>query len=183
MKFNKSLVWYFFILIVAAALYRVSPLRTYGFAPHIAMALFGGAVIKNKAWAFALPIFSMFLSDLLYQGLFLNGLSPIQGFYDGQLVNYLVLASVVVVGFLMKRVTIPNILLHSILAPTWFFLLSNFTVWLGSVNIAQTWAGLMKTYTLGLPFYRASIVGTLVFSAIFFGAYYLVGDKKKLAKA
>ncbi len=88
MKINKSIVITLILLIVVAALYRVIPDRRMGFAPHIAMALFGGSVVKDKRWAFALPIFSMFLSDLLYQGLFNAGISSTPGFYDGQFTNY-----------------------------------------------------------------------------------------------
>lgn len=183
MKLNKSSIWYLVILIIAAALYRVSPLREYGFAPHIAMALFGGAVVKDRKWAFALPLFSMFVSDVLYEVLYINGLSTIKGLYSGQWLNYLVLASVVIIGFFMKRITVVNVLLYSLIAPTWFFLLSNFTVWLGASTIPQTWEGLMQTYVLGVPFYRASIYGTLIFSTIFFGAYYLLNRKKSVAVA
>lgn len=183
MKLNKTAIWYLIILIVTAALYRVTPLRDYGFAPQIAMALFGGAVIKDRKWAFALPLFSMFVSDALYEVLFQNGLSPIKGFYSGQWINYLVFATVVVVGFFMKRITITNVLLYSIIAPTWFFLLSNFTVWAGAKTIPQTWSGLMETYALGVPFYRQSVVATLIFSTVFFGAWYVLNRKKSVAVA
>ena len=183
MKLNKTTIWYLVILIVAAAVYRISPLRDYGFAPQYAMALFGGAVIKDRKWAFALPLFSMFISDALYEILFQYGLSPIKGFYSGQWLNYLVFATVVVVGFFMKRITVLNVFIYSLIAPTWFFLLSNFTVWLGTTAIAKTWAGLMTTYELGIPFYKASIWGTLIFSTVFFGAYYLLNRKKSVAIA
>jgi len=183
MKLNKTTIWYLVILIIVAAVYRVTPLREYGFAPHIAMALFGGAVIKDRKWAFALPLFSMFVSDALYEILYQNGMSSIQGFYSGQWLNYLVFASVVVVGFFMKRITIVNIFIYSLIAPTWFFLLSNFTVWLGAKTIPQTWAGLMETFALGVPFYRQSIFATILFSAVFFGAYYLLNRKKSVAIA
>jgi hypothetical protein len=181
MKLNKTTIWYLIILIVTAALYRVTPLRDYGFAPQIAMALFGGAVIKDRKWAFALPLFSMFVSDALYEVLFQNGMSPIKGFYSGQWINYLVFATVVVVGFFMKRITITNVLVYSIIAPTWFFLLSNFTVWAGARMIPQTWNGLMETYALGVPFYRQSVVATLIFSTVFFGAWYVLNRKKSVA--
>jgi len=183
MKLNKTSIWYLVILIIVAAVYRVTPLREYGFAPHIAMALFGGAVIKDRKWAFALPLFSMFVSDALYEILYQNGMSSIQGFYSGQWLNYLVIASVVIVGFFMKRINIVNIFVYSLIAPTWFFLLSNFTVWLGAKTIPQTWAGLMETYTLGVPFYRQSIFATILFSTVFFGAYYLLNRKKSVAVA
>src|SRR5689334_19410164 len=146
MKINKSTIWYLVILIVVTAVFRVSPMRAYGFAPHIPLALFGGAIIKDRKWAFALPLFSLFLSDLLYQLMYVNGLSPIQGFYSGQWVNYLVMGSVVFVGFFIRRLTITNVLAGSLIAPTWFFLLSNFTVWFGASSIPQTWAGLLTTY-------------------------------------
>jgi len=183
MKLNKTTIWYLVILIIVAAVYRITPLREYGFAPHIAMALFGGAVIKDRKWAFALPLFSMFVSDALYEILYQNGMSSIQGFYSGQWLNYLVLASVVTVGFFMKRISIVNIFVYSLIAPTWFFLLSNFTVWLGAKTIPQTWSGLMETYALGVPFYRQSIFATILFSTVFFGAYYLLNRKKSVAVA
>ena len=183
MKLNKTAIWYLIILIIAAAIYRVIPNRPFGFAPHIAMALFGGAVIKDRKWAFALPLFSMFVSDALYEILYQNGLSTIKGFYSGQLLNYLVFGSVVIVGFFMKRINIVNVFVYSLIAPTWFFLLSNFTVWLGATTIPQTWAGLIETYALGVPFYRWSIVATVLFSAVFFGAYYLLNRKRTVAVA
>ena len=70
MKSSKSLIVTMIVLIVLAALYRVIPNRPLGFAPQIAIALFAGSMITDKKWAFALPVFSMFLSDLIYQGLF-----------------------------------------------------------------------------------------------------------------
>src|SRR6478672_10549542 len=126
MKSNKSLILTMLVLIVMAALYRIVPGRPYGFAPQIAMALFGGAVIKDRKWAFALPIFSMFLSDLLYQALYNAGISPIYGFYEGQWLNYLLFAVMVLIGFAIRKINVLNVLLASLAAPTVFFLLSNF---------------------------------------------------------
>src|SRR5829696_4007339 len=103
MKLTKNFLVIFVLLIIAAALYRVIPGRPWGFAPHIAMALFGGAVIKDKKWAFALPVFSMFISDLLYQFLYANGLSDTPGFYEGQLVNYMLFIGITCLGFFMRR--------------------------------------------------------------------------------
>ena len=67
MKLNKSVLLSFGLLILAASLYRAWPDRPYGFAPQMAMALFGGAVIKDKKLAFLLPLLSMLISDLFYQ--------------------------------------------------------------------------------------------------------------------
>ena len=120
MKSNKNLLITFIVLVVVASLYRVIP-RPVNFAPHIAMALFAGAVIKDKKWAFALPIFSMFFSDLLYQVLYNYGLSDRPGFYVGQWQNYLLFAGITMIGFLIKKIRFVNVLLASVAAPTVFF--------------------------------------------------------------
>ncbi len=52
MKIDKSTTVSFILLIVIASLYRVMPRRPLGFAPQIAMALFGGATIKDKKLCF-----------------------------------------------------------------------------------------------------------------------------------
>ena len=64
---------------------------------------FGGAVLKDKKLAFLLPLLSMLLSDLLYQVLFINGFTPIAGFYSGQVENYLLFSSLTVVGFFVNK--------------------------------------------------------------------------------
>ena len=183
MKLTKNFLLVFILLIVAAALYRIIPGRPWGFAPHVAMALFGGAVIKDKKWAFALPVFSLFLSDLLYQLLFINGLTGIPGFYEGQWVVYLLFIGITCLGFFIKRITVGNIISYSFLAPTVFFLLSNFAVWIGGGGWQRpkTFEGLMMCYADGIPFFQGSLLGTLVFGAVFFSVYYML-RKKELAE-
>jgi hypothetical protein len=177
MKLNKSIAWTLLLLVVVAALYRIIPGRQFGFAPQWAMAIFAGAVVKDRKWAIILPVLSMFISDLLYQVLYMNHLSQIPGFYTGQWINYLLFASVTFFGFLIKKVTITNVAILSLVAPTYFFIVSNFFTWAGVgdyVEYPKTFSGLMACYTAGLPFYKTSLWATLVFSAILFGSYYLV---------
>ena len=181
MKISKQVVFSFILLIVIASLYRVMPGRQglYGFAPQIAMAIFGGAVIKDKKLAFLLPLLSMFLSDALYEILYRNGIGNIQGFYQGQITNYILFGAMTVFGFFIKRIKVSQILLASLAAPTAFFILSNFFVWLSSspdagYNRPKTFNGLMMCFNDGLPFfYPWSIISTLLFSTILFGGYYL----------
>ena len=188
MKSNKSLIWTMVALIVIAALYRIIPGRPWGFAPQIAMALFGGAVIKDKKWAFALPIFSMFLSDLLYQGLYKAGITPIYGFYDGQWLNYCLFALMVVIGFAVKKINFVNVLAASVTAPTVFFLLSNFITWSGMAGLRGldrpfTVEGLLMAYADGLPFYKGALLSTVFFSTLLFGGYYLLTRNNNTAGA
>jgi hypothetical protein len=80
-----------------------------------------------------------------------------------------------------------NIAVASFAAPTAYFLISNFMVWLsgtGGLQRPKTFDGLMMCFADGLPFYKNSIAGTLFFSALFFGSYYLIKQymlKPKLA--
>lgn len=181
MKVNKPLVISLILTVLLSALYRIMPNRPYGFAPQIAIAIFSGALfVKDKKWAFMMPLLSMFLSDLLYEVLYRNGLSEIQGFYTGQWVNYLLFTGMTVFGFMIRtNKKVAGTLVAALAAPTAYFLLSNFMVWLGGGGLLRpkTFAGLLLSYTDGLPFYKNSVIATLVFSAILFGCYYLVKNK------
>ncbi|WEK33788.1 MAG: hypothetical protein P0Y53_14950 [Candidatus Pseudobacter hemicellulosilyticus] len=182
MKTNKKLILAVLLMVVVAAVYRVIPGRPLGFAPQLAIALFSGAIFKDRKLAFSMPLLSILLSDLLYQVLYMTGASAIPGFYDGQWINYILLASVTVFGLLIRRITVTNVLVMSLLAPTYFFLVSNFLTWVGVgayIDYPKTWAGLMTCYTMALPFYKGSIMATLVFSTVLFGSWYLVSRKEK----
>lgn len=186
MKLNKSLLLSFCLLILAASLYRAWPDRPYGFAPQMAMALFAGALIKDKRAAFLLPLLSMLISDLFYQVLYINGLSEIKGFYSGQWINYLLIAAVTAFGFLLKKITAVRVTLFSIGGSVIFFLLSNGAVWAGGGGLGRpkTFDGLLLCYYDGLAFlkdyglikgfYGNLFIGDLFFTAILFGSFFLL---------
>lgn len=186
MKLNKSVVVSFGLLVLAASLYRAWPDRPYGFAPQMAMALFAGAVIKDKRLAFLLPLLSMLFSDALYQILYMNGLTEIAGFYEGQWVNYLLIAGVTAFGFLLKKITALRVTLFSLSSSIIYFLASNFSVWAGGGGFERpkTFNGLLQCYYDGLLFYRDYglikgfygniFLGDLFFCALLFGSFYLL---------
>lgn len=186
MKLNKSSLIAFLLLIVVASLYRVWESRPYGFAPQIAMAIFGGAIIKDKKLAFILPLLSMLLSDALYQLLYINGISDIQGFYKGQWQLYLIFAGLTVFGFLLRRVNIPRVLGFSLGGSMIFFIVSNLLVWIGGGGLGRplTFDGLLLCYGDAIAFYRDYglingfvgniFIGDLFFSAVLFGTYYFI---------
>lgn len=186
MKENKSLILSFGLLVLAASLYRVWPDRPYGFAPQMAMALFGGAVVKDKRLAFFLPLLSMLVSDVLYQILYANGLTQIKGFYRGQWLNYGLIAGVTVFGFFLKKMTALRVAAFSLGASLIFFLASNFSVWAGGGGLQRpkTFDGLMQCYYDGLAFlkdygllkgfYGNLFIGDLFFCTLLFGGFYLL---------
>lgn len=188
MKLNRSLIISLVLTVFLSAIYRAMPNRPWGFAPQFAIALFAGALfVKDKKWAFIIPLVSMFLSDLLYQALYVNGLTEIQGFYTGQWKNYLLFTSLTMFGFLLKKGKPFQVLAASLATPTTFFLVSNFMVWSGGggLNRPKTVEGLIQCYADAIPFYGNSLIATVVFSAILFGGYYLLNQysaKKALVK-
>lgn len=181
MKLNRSNLLVLFILILACALYRVWDSRPMGFAPQIAMALFAGSITKDKRFAFLFPILSLFISDLVYQLLYTQGLSTIKGFYSGQWQNYLLIASITIIGFFINKNKIGQIFIGSLAGAVYFFLISNFMVWIGGgwdINnqpYPGSFNGLMLCYSEALPFFKWSVLSTLVFNGIFFGSFYLLG--------
>jgi len=192
MKLIKSNLLILFILILACALYRVWDNRPMGFAPQIAMALFAGSVSKDKRFAFLFPILSLFISDLLYQFLYSQGLSTIKGFYHGQWENYLLIASITVIGFFINKNKIGQIFIGSLAGAVYFFLISNFMVWIGGgwdINnqpYPRSFSGLMLCYSEALPFFKWSVLSTLLFNGVFFGSFYLLGKsvlKKEMQTA
>jgi len=192
MKLNKSNLLILFILILACALYRIWDSRPMGFAPQIAMALFAGSVSKDKRFAFLFPILSLFISDLLYQFLYSQGLSTIKGFYSGQWQNYLLIASITIIGFFINKNKIGQIFVGSLAGAVYFFLISNFMVWVGGgwdINnqpYPRSFSGLMLCYTEAMPFFKWSVLSTLLFNGIFFGSFYLLGKsvlKKEMQAA
>jgi hypothetical protein len=188
MKITKSTIWAFVLLIVAGALYRAWPGRPFTFAPQVAMAIFGGAVIKDKRLAFLLPLLSLLISDALYEVLYSLGQTPIKGYYQGQWATYLVLAGVTLFATLMKRVNVKNIVGFTLSGSVIFFIFSNFFVWLGHAGYQRpmTFNGLMLCYGDGLAFFRDQgiisgfygngLLGDLIFSFALFGSYYLINS-------
>ena len=179
MKQHKTIFWSILLLVVIAALYRVIPGRPNGFAPQWAMAIFAGAVIKNRKWAFAVPVLSMFISDVLYQLLYWLGVASFGGFYEGQWQNYLLFGVLVLVGMAIRKVNVLQVGLACVAAPSIYFILSNFLVWAsnsGTLGLGRpkTFDGLMLCYNDGIPFYLTSVMATFVFSLILFGTYWIL---------
>jgi hypothetical protein len=181
MKLNKSNFIILLFLVIAASLYRVWDGRPMGFAPQIAMALFAGSVCRDKRFAFLFPVLSMLISDLIYQFLYVQGLTPIKGFYGGQWQNYLLIASVTIIGFFISKNKISHIIAGSLGGAVYYFIISNFFVWFGGgldINnqpYEKSFNGLITCFTAALPFFKWSLVSTLLFNVVFFGSFYYLG--------
>lgn len=176
MKISKFNIYTFLMLVLVAAAYRAIPGRPWGFAPQFAMAIFSGAVIKDKKFAFAFPMLSLLISDIFYQLLFIAGIFEIPGLYNGMVSNYILFGALTVVGFFTNAEKVSSIAKSAVSAPTLFFIVSNLMVWMGNGGYQRpkNTVGLLQTYIDGLPFYANSILATVVFGSILFGAHQLI---------
>lgn len=174
MKKQTSFFWIALIIILVAAMLRLW-IYPSNFSPVIAMALFGGAVFKDKKLAFLLPLLAMFISDVAME---LSGIA--KGFWGwGQLTGYGILCLITVLAFNLKKPNVKNVLLYAVAASLVFYALSNATVWLFDSHqmYARNWQGFVNCMVAGIPFIKNTLLATLVFSGILFGGYALLTEK------
>jgi len=168
MKINGRFLVFVLILVGLTTLCKIefgADLTWSGFSPVIAIALFSGLIIRQRGMSFFLPLVALFVSDLVIHLLHQLGEFPYAGLYHGQWKVYLILLSATLIGWLLKGRNYVSLLLGAIAAPTVFFLLSNFMVWMGSggVMYSNDLKGLVECYVAAIPFYRNALTATLLF--------------------
>ena len=178
MKLSKQTILFYFILIAVTVIVKVicaPQINLSGFSSVFAVALFAGITTKNKTNAFLLPLVALFLSDVILQGLNALNLFPYSGFYSGQVINYALFILITLIGIAFRNYKTAGIFAAAIIAPTVFFLLSNFIVWKTqgtAMGYSNDINGLMQSYVFGLPFYRNSIISTIIFLPAFIAVYH-----------
>lgn len=169
MKYTNIIIAAVLIFMAAASRVIFSEAHLYNFTPIGALGLFSGAVLKDKRFAFLLPLLAMFAADLFFQ-FFTN--TP--GFYDiSQFFTYGGLAIATAIGFGMNDIKPTKVLGYTLGASTVFFLVSNFGYFLHGWN-GYSFSGLSKTYIDAIPFYKNTMIGDLAGSIILFGVYALL---------
>ncbi|MBI5858553.1 MAG: hypothetical protein HZB42_13015 [Sphingobacteriales bacterium] len=189
MNINRRLILFTIILIalqVCCKLLFANNPDLSGLSPFVAIALFSGFIVKEKNMSFLLPLLALFISDAVIHILYLNNLFGFAGFYGGQWKNYLLLLAVTAIGWILKGRNYSTLTAGAIAAPTLYFLVSNFMVWQATSEAvyARSFNGLMACYDAGIPFYRNSLIATVVFLPLIIVAYnYLTRNKAELKLA
>jgi hypothetical protein len=148
-------------MILFAAIIRIVP-HPWNLAPVGAMALFSGAVIRNRWVAFLFPLLALLAGDFFV------------GFHVLMPVVYAsFLISVTIGSWLRNNRTIVRLRGAVLLGAAQFFLITNFGVWLFLQTYPKTFAGLAACYVAGLPLFWNTLAGDAFFSTMFFGALYL----------
>ncbi|MFA7327720.1 MAG: DUF6580 family putative transport protein [Candidatus Kapaibacterium sp.] len=124
-------------------------------------ALFGGAIVKSKKIALAVPIVAVFLSDLVL------------GLHELMIAVYLCLGIFMYMGMKLNRKNSKSVATNAIASAVIFFNVTNFSVWAFGGIYEQNLSGLMLSYSLALPFFNWNMLSTLLFSGVLFGAYSL----------
>lgn len=168
-------------IVLLAALSRILP-HPYNFSPVTAMALFAGAQLGRKWIAFLLPLLSLLISDLV---LSFNGGAYGTYFSNGGFIPvYISFMLVTLLGTGMKKYNWSNVLSSSITASLLFFAVSNLGYWYEGVLYPVTFAGLVQSYVMAIPFYKWTLLGDLCYSSLFFAAFSFIQSRKpELLKA
>ncbi len=162
---------------VFAVLYRLLPYvpgldRYYpwNLVPVGALALFAGSRLRSpRAWL--VPLAVMLASDLLlWYPLAQKGMSA---FSWGTPLIYASYAVYVLLGRMIRQGELSPAVIGgaALLAGVQFFLITNFTLWLGGGLYPRTLAGLQSCYLAAVPFYRQTLAGDLLYSAAFFALH------------
>jgi len=153
------------LLIIAAIIFVAALFRLFtnipNFTPIAAIALFGGAYITRKSYAFLVPFIALFVTDLII------------GFHGFMLAVYFSFALTVGIGILIsKNVKVLTVIGGAVASAVLFFIITNFAVWASTPYYTKDIAGLLQCYTLAIPFFHNSLIGDLLYSGVLFGAFY-----------
>ncbi len=155
------------LFVLAAATSRLLP-HPPNFTAVPAMALFSGALFGWRWLAFAVPLLSMALSDIVL-GLFVYGVDA----FVGAAPVYLCIAAMVWIGLHSER-SVRGVLLGAVLSTVTFFLVTNLSVWAFQGLYSRTPAGLALCYAAAIPYALNMLASTLVYGLALFGLWAVV---------
>ena len=139
-------------LILILALSRLMP-HPDNFTPIIALAIMSSYFFRNVNFSYVVMLFSMLLADFFI------------GFYSHMVFVYLSLFLIVLIFFkISKKMNYKNLFIFSFFGSVIFFLISNFGVWLVGNLYERNINGLMECYFMAIPFFKNTIISTLIFS-------------------
>ena len=155
-KLIKKYQNYFFpvLVIIALSFARIIP-HPSNFTPILAVGIFSGFYFKNFIFSFFIVIFSMFLGDVYL------------GFHSTMFFTYTSLSLAVLIGFFIKKLNFKEVVFGGLASSACFFIITNFGVWILSPMYEKSFAGLMHSYIMGIPFFHNTLISTLLYLLLF----------------
>ena len=145
----------------------------YNFTPVTAIALFGGAYLSRR-YAVILPLALMVISDIFI------------GLHDTIFFTWGSVILIALLGTQIKDRKTPAIVLgSSLVSALLFFIITNFGAWLSDLY-PHNFNGLIDCYTLAIPFFRTTLISSVLYGVILFGSYELIAaavKRTRFAKA
>ena len=163
-------------IIIVGILTRVIP-HVPNFVPVEGLTLFGAAYLKRKEFAYIMPVLLIYLSDLVINNttarIYFTEHDGFIWFSNYMIYSFISLILIVLAGrIILKKILAANVVVSALAASIIFFLISNFGIWVHSTTFySKDLSGLMTAYIAGLPFLKTSMISTLLFTCILFGAY------------
>ncbi len=151
---NKIFYLIFFGIILALA--RLIP-HPPNFSLIIASAIMAPILIKSRFFAISITLVAMFFTDIIV------------GFHPYMLVIYLTIASISLLSPIKRK--LKNFMIFSIFASLWFFIITNFAVWLAWDYYPKSIEGLISCYVLAIPFFINTLISSILFTTILFYLY------------
>jgi len=166
-KRNKLFFWIVIAVVSMGMLTRVFGLPS-NVSPMLAVILFGAAYFSRKSWSIALPIGLYFLVDL-----YLNNVVYAQYFDGFQLIGsvgvYLSIAAIIALSiFTLRKVSLISVFMTSLSAAIVFFLVTNFFSMVILPEYTKDLSGLLMSYEAAIPFFRGTLISTMIYSAVLF---------------
>lgn len=149
-------------IVLAAAAARLLP-HPWNFTPIGGMALFGGAMFRSRAMAFAVPLTALFLSDLWI------GLHSLMWAVYGSFA-----LSVLLGMWLRRRRRVLPIAGATLAGAVLFFIITNWAVWLSGMTYPKTLAGLIACYVAAIPYFGNTLTGDALYVSVLFGGWALL---------
>ena len=149
-------------LIIATALSNILLSNIPNFSPVASVALFSGFYLSNKKLALLIPVACMLISDYFI------------GFHSLMWAVYLSFAFTVVMGIKMKTSSSKKVIINSVLSSLIFFFITNSAVWLTGNFYSSDLSGLGLCLTMGIPFFKYTLLSSIVFSTILFGGFQIL---------
>jgi hypothetical protein len=148
-------------MIVLAAALRIVP-HPWNLTPIGAIALFSGAMFRNRWIAFITPLACLLAGDFFV------------GFYKLMVVVYASFAISVAIGrWLGENRTVARSGGAVFLGALQFFVVTNFGMWAISDYFPKTATGLAKCFAAAVPFFWNTLAGDALFASILFGGFAL----------
>ena len=115
--------------------------------------------MPNRITAISLPIISMLISDLII------------GFHSQIFTVYAAIILLSILGHLMKTKNFKNFAITGFTGSLIFFIITNFSVWLGGSLYPLTIDGIIQCYIMAIPFFHNTLISTMLFLTILFFGY------------